>query len=228
MTQEEIIERAELGGFAIVRGIIKVIDGIGGLHIDIGREGLAFVENKNVLAIEPPPKTDAETIAEQKARIVGLETFTAYPFSVMQAADKMIAELRAEIEALKAQNVEQESLLSYAVDILGRRLKTGGYVTTEATKSDPRYRLVDALVANAVAELDKAVAEPEAIMAQTVLTGKIPWFGGECPVPLDTKVRAYLRSGETWEAGAEFCNWGRFVAETDDTGWHIISYQVLT
>jgi hypothetical protein len=59
-------------------------------------------------------------------------------------------------------------------------------------------------------------------------SNKIPWSGGECPVPPETKVRCYLRSGDLWEAEARECNWTRFCEIRADTGWHIVAYEVLT
>jgi hypothetical protein len=84
----------------------------------------------------------------------------------------------------------------------------------------PPANINQALVA-AIEAYESTKAVPPQVLV------KIPWFGGECPVPPETKVRAHLRCGETWEAAAEFCDWSRS-REFDDTSWHIIAYEVLT
>ena len=52
----------------------------------------------------------------------------------------------------------------------------------------------------------------------------IKWDGGECPVPLDTKVEVTLRSGKVLEPALAFCyGWNHFYQRGD-----IVEYRTVT
>ena len=53
----------------------------------------------------------------------------------------------------------------------------------------------------------------------------IKWEGGECPVPLDTKVEVTLRGGTVREARADDYYWDH---DDDDDDADIVSYRTVT
>ena len=74
MTHEEIIEKAKVGGFVTVRlEILDVDDGDNALPLKADIDLTGWVNISDIIAIEPPPETDAEKIARLEARIAELE-----------------------------------------------------------------------------------------------------------------------------------------------------------
>ena len=72
MTHEEIIAQAKVGGFVTVRAVITNIDE-DDVELPLELSGEYWVVPDDIIAIEPPPETDAEKIARLEARVRELE-----------------------------------------------------------------------------------------------------------------------------------------------------------
>ena len=76
MTREEILEQAKVGEYAVVR--VKIANAFvsgeyeGRIIPEFKRDdyGVAYILPDDVISIEPPPKSDAEKLADALAEIV--------------------------------------------------------------------------------------------------------------------------------------------------------------
>ena len=221
MTRDDILAQAKVGGRVLAwLEITDVRDN--SLTHALFASNLIGLKNENVVAIEPPPPTPEQRIAELEARIAELEQFKADSDEKVRVMRERInspevnqflrdcdEEEENELEELKAK------IKSYdrAIDQMHSEAKTARICRSELTE------LVASKNAR-IAELESATPL-EALPAEKP-TGRIEWGGGKCPVAYGVMVKAWYKDGRVIECRAGDLSWfNKFVANK------IISYQVI-
>lgn len=86
MTLEEVLATAKVGGFALVRLEITKIDRQSLASLAINSFGI-WLQNDSIIAIEPPPQTPGQRIAELEALVTAKDSRIAELERIMTKAE---------------------------------------------------------------------------------------------------------------------------------------------